>query len=232
MRCAACGATNAASADWCTQCYAPLETRLPAAGRGTGDAGDAGEEGQAGPAAEGRQPAGTNGSSMEGFRTRDGAVEWECPACGTWTVVEELRCAACGTPVSARWEHPDSRPAGPDPRFSPPWTAALLLSAVVPGAGHIGLRRFGTGLARAVLFAVWVAGGVALWRAGGAVAGAPLVLGAVALWAGSLLDLRALRAGRRELLAGRALLWLVVGVLGASIVGAFVALAGTPGAAT
>lgn len=154
-------------------------------------------------------------------------MEWECPACGQWSAVEALACDACGTTIAARWVRQDADRAAVGERFSEPWAAALALTAVVPGAGHIGLRLYGTGLARAVLYAVWLVGGVALWRAGGVLAGGPLLLGAFALWAGSLADVNALRTGRgRELLAGRSLLWLVVGILLASFLGGFMVAAG------
>lgn len=228
MRCTACGATNADSADWCSQCYASL---------GAPEAPDGASEGaSAAPPAPGAAPAQEQGAaagqpSVEGFRRRDGYVEWQCPSCGLWTPVEALVCSACGTTISARWEQVDPDRAATGRRLSEPWTAALALTAVVPGAGHIGLGRYATGIARAVLYAVWLAGGVALWRAGGFLAGGPLLLGAGALWAGSLADVAALRAGRREVLAGRSLLWLVVGVLVLLLAGVFTSFAGAPAGA-
>lgn len=228
MRCGACGAGNPDGAAWCGQCYAtlpddaasgdqapqaPASTDEPAEGHGRGD--------------------GTlsrmlsEGELAEGFRRADGTVEWECPKCGTWSAVEDLRCRACDTPLSARWMAAPERPT-PDPRFSEPWVVVFLLSAVVPGAGHIGLRRFGTGIARAVLYAVWVLGAGGLLVSGGRAAGfaaAPLAGGALLLWVVSLLDLQALRTGRRELLGGRTLLWVVVAVTGLSILGVFAAVA-------
>lgn len=219
MRCAACGATNADSADWCTQCYAVLAPPVPPPERVT----------SAAPAAEpSGEGDGAGHPAAEGFRRRGATIEWQCPACQQWSSVESLQCTACATPLAARWRLPDERPAGLERRFDEPWTAALALSAVVPGAGHIGLGRFGSGLARAVLFAVWLVGGVALWRTGGGLAGGPMLVGAALLWAGSIADLRALKAGRGELLGGRALLWLVVGVLGLSILGMFAVAARAP----
>lgn len=210
IRCDACGATNGETADWCGQCYAPLGTAAgqapapePASAEGVGAGGAA---------------VGQVGEPAEGFRRRGGTVEWECPACGEWSTMETLACRVCETPLSARWlraEPDDTMPA--TGRLDEPWTLAFALSAVVPGAGHIGLRHYGSGLARAVLFAVWLMGGVALLIAGGALAGAPLLLGAGVLWAGSLLDVAALRAGRREVLGGRSLLWVVVAVVLLSI---------------
>lgn len=229
MRCPSCGAQNPDSASWCSQCYATL----PGAG-GTTPAQQAGEAGTGG--GEPAPPAGAGADDAtssrladdelaDGFRRAGGTVEWECPKCWTWSAVEDLRCRACDTPLSARWMTAPDRPAV-DPRFSEPWVVAFLLSAVVPGAGHIGLRRFGTGIARAVLYAVWLLGATGLLVSGGRAAGfaaAPLFGGALLLWAGSMYDLQALRTSRPELLAGRTLLWVVVAVTGLSISGVFAA---------
>lgn len=209
IRCDACGATNGDTADWCGQCYAPLRTA----------AEQAPAPAAAEPLSADRDDAeGLLEPSLEGFRRRGGTVEWACPACGEWSTMETLACEVCATPLSARWlakDPDDSMPA--TGRLDEPWTLALALSAVVPGAGHIGLRHYGSGLARAVLFAVWLMGGIALLVSGGAVAGGPLLLGAGVLWGGSLADIAALRAGRREILGGRSLMWLVVAVLLLSI---------------
>ncbi|HVL99082.1 MAG TPA: hypothetical protein VM324_07305 [Egibacteraceae bacterium] len=233
MRCPACGATNAESADWCSQCYAalvaPTAPDVPE-GAVAPPAVDAARQGDGGghPAPTGKGDGGGH-PAAEGFRRRGAIIEWECPACRRWTSVESLQCGACATPLSARWQLADDRPPGLERRFAEPWTAAFALSAVVPGAGHIGLGRYSSGFARAVLFAVWTAGGVVLWRTGGGLAGGPMLAGAGLLWAGSLVDLRALKHRRRELLGGRTLLWLVVAVLALSILGLFTAAAGAPG---
>lgn len=214
MRCGACGASNPETARWCGQCLAPIVTPSPEPG-----------EPDARPTAGDEPPARTPGASSEGFRRAGDTLEWACPACGEWTPIEVLECRVCATPLSARWLRAE-RPQPADTRFGEPWAVAFLLSVVVPGAGHIGLRRYGTGVGRAVLYAVWLAGGVGLLAAGGrqaAMAAAPLLAGALLLWGASLADLQALRAGRRELLAGRVLLWLVVAVIGLSVVGIFAA---------
>jgi hypothetical protein len=49
----------------------------------------------------------------------------------------------------------------------------------------------------------------------------PLLLGAVALWAASLVDLTRAQRGESELLGGRGLLWLVVAVIVGSVIGLF-----------
>lgn len=211
MQCTACGASNPPGADWCNQCFAPAGGRVVAGQDPTGDtAPDSEVDGRSGPAPPG---AGSDGA----FRRRDGTVEWACPRCGTYTSVEEPVCQACGTPMTERFagsEQPEHQPQQ--------WTTALWLSVVAPGAGHLLVNRIGGGIARVLLFLVWVAGGWTLLQAdgpGGPVA-APLLLGAAVIWAGSLADLVFLSRGGRELLGGRVLLWLVVGVTGLALLGA------------
>lgn len=201
MRCAECGTTNADTADWCARCFGPLRAAAPV------------HEPQpappAAPAAKAVLPA--------GLRRRDGGLEWECPGCGRWASVASLDCAACNVTITPQGDGGD--PTAAARRLAEPWVAALALSAVVPGAGHIGLGRYGPGLTRALLFAAWVVGGAALWVAGGVLAGGPFVLGAGLLWAGTLADIWALRRGRREVLGRRPLRWLAVGVVLLAAVG-------------
>jgi hypothetical protein len=206
MRCPACGATNPDAAQWCGQCYASFEPAQP----------DVLDDVEAPPAPQARDP---EAEPRAGFRRRGDAVEWQCPRCDTFTSIDELACAACGTTLAARYEQETPEP----PRN---WSAALALSVAVPGAGHVSIGRYGSGAARLVLFAVWLVGGLLLTLSGGAralPAAAPLYLGALVVWAGSLVDLVQLERGDRELLAGRTLLWLVVGVIVLSMIGMFAA---------
>lgn len=206
MRCLECGTTNADTADWCARCYGSLGAPVPV------------HEPQpppsAAPAAKPVLPA--------GLRRRDGGLEWECPGCGRWTSVESLDCAACHVTITPQGDGGD--PAAVARRLTEPWVAALALSAVIPGAGHIGLGRYGEGLTRALLFAAWVVGGTALWVGGGVLAGGPFVLGAGLLWGGTLVDIAALRRGRRGVLGRRPLRWLVVGVVLLAVVGVVAAM--------
>ena len=89
----------------------------------------------------------------------------------------------------------------------------MAFSAIAPGAGHIAVGRYGSGWARLVLFLSWLVGALLMSSSGGARAGVPLLLGAAVMWGGSLVDLRRLQEGQEELLVGRRLLWLVLGVL-------------------
>lgn len=213
-RCPACGATNPPNADWCGQCFtslvvaetparpAPAPRAVVTLPTPTGSARDLG---------------GT------GFRQRDGRLEWECVTCGTYQDMDLSVCAVCETPFGARMA--DSLSAhSPAEHHS-----ARMRSAVLPGLGHLRLGEAGTGIARMVLFVVWVLGGVALAVSGrgGLLAAVPLLLGAGVVHALSMLDLSRLRAGEPPLLAGRTLLVLVVvvtlGTLGALLVAAITA---------
>lgn len=205
MRCPACGATNPDGAAWCGQCYASLP---PPAATAAADLG---------------RPADKPSGAVEGFRRRGEQVEWACSTCGAFTSLEQSHCGVCGSAFAQRF-------AADEPAEPPNWPAAVALSAVAPGAGHLALRRYATGLGRLLLFAVWLLGGLALLGAGGPVplVAGPLFVGAAVLWAGSLVDVLRLRRGEPELLAGRPLLWLVVGVIVGSLLGALVAVASVP----
>lgn len=200
-RCPACDALNPESAAWCNQCYARLDEpgSLPS------------------PAPASAQPsASSSAGQSEAFRRVDGHFEWACARCQTYNSIEADACHACGSPMMARFV--DEEQASPEKH-----ARAQRVTLLLPGAGHYVLGHQGSGVARAVLFVVWALGGLALLVTGNraALAAAPLLLGAVALYAASVFDVRNLEAGRAELLAGRALLWLVVGVTALLLLGAF-----------
>lgn len=150
-------------------------------------------------------------SRESGFRRVGDELQWACPQCGQFNAIEDTTCVVCGTSFVERFRADE---APPQPRN---WNQALAMSAIAPGAGHLAVERYGSGLARLVLFLTWVAGAILLGGGGGGGslrAVAPLLIGAFVLWAGSLVDLQRLRDGQDELLVGRRLLWLVLGVLG------------------
>ena len=214
-RCPACRATNPDQAAWCNQCYARLEEPPAAVPPPTAAPPPATAPPPAAPG--GRPvdgPAGDRDASLGLRRTATG-LEWVCPACETPNALERERCEACATPFGAQLAAPAA--------VAPPrdWRRARLLSALAPGAGHLAVGAYGSGIARLALFCMWLASGVLLAGAGPAlfIAG-PLLLAAGVLWAGSLLDMGRLQRGERELLDGRGLLWLVVGALGATMLGA------------
>jgi hypothetical protein len=218
MRCPTCGATNRPDAGWCTQCYTRFGTAAderpdseeptPSGERPAAD--HAGTAGAAPPADESR--------SGRGVRERDGEVEWRCSSCGGWTPFGSAACATCGAPPQGLLPD-EGRRADPVRRDRP----VVAASALLPGLGHMLAGRVAAGVARAILALLWLVGGVTiLVGATGAVARLPgvvLLLGAAALWAGTLVDAAELaRGGTQELLSPRALLWLVVGVTGLLLV--------------
>jgi hypothetical protein len=224
VRCAACGARNSASADWCTQCYVRLgpdatdrptsrEDRVPSAA--------------AAAPIEAREPTPTGGppaaARARDVRDRAGTVEWRCRRCDTWSPLLAPACVTCG---SARQGFGETDPERHGREVDP--ALATGLSVVFPGAGHLVVGRPGTGIARLVLWLLWLLGGVATVRGAGslvlALPGLVLLVGAVVLWGATLADVRSLVAGDdREVLGARGLLWLVGGVVVALVVGVLAA---------
>ena len=233
VRCPTCGARNADGAPWCTQCYASLSSPTPGPAGATVTepvAGDGDPQPQPGhlrgaPATTGDPGSGGTGaapgraaSDRPVREAEDGSIEWRCGTCETWTPLEAPACVACGT-TRAGFGETDT-----GPREIPEPTETLLLSALVPGLGHIRAGLVGTGVARAVVAVVWLAGGIGLLvsalRAGSTPwAAMPLLLGALVVWVLTFLDTRTLvTGGRTDRLGGRSLLWLIAGVTGALIV--------------
>lgn len=221
IACPTCGASNPEAAAWCSQCYArlgqpqePDSTASPSLSplppsqepRSQEPQSQAPPEGSAG-----RAPA----EVRDGFRHTDGRLEWACVQCGTYNAIEADACTACGTPMLARYAEPERAPED--------YARAYRASALLPGAGHYRLGQQGPGLARAVLFVVWILGALVLLLGAerGGFAAAPLLLGALIVYVGTLVDIGKLEAGREELLAGRAMLWLVIGITVLLLVGAF-----------
>lgn len=200
--CRSCGARNAASAWWCTQCYTPLdESRVadrperdpapPAGGRqaAAGDTDAAADPGDTGgdPA---RHDADTDGRDI---RERDGEVEWRCGLCGSWQPLGRSHCATCGTERTGFGYHP--RPQ----RRSAPSVTALAAGVVLPGLGHLLLGAVGAGIARLVLWVVWLGGGIwLLLEPASRNVGGVLVAGAVALWGASLVGVARLASGEPD----------------------------------
>jgi ribosomal protein L40E len=218
VTCPHCGASNAPSATWCTQCYASLQ-EPPAADPGPGPAPTTPS-----PAAAPGEPPLRDPAPDSGLRRGEDGLEWSCVACETVNPIEVSSCTACGVAFAARFavaEH--SAPVD--------WASARTASLFLPGLGHLRAGR-PAGWARLLLFGVWAVGGILVLIGAGAsgllVAG-PLLLGAVVVHVATQLDLRALERDGRELLDGRALLWLVVGVTVLVIVGAVVGLGSAVG---
>lgn len=222
IRCPHCGATNPDSAPWCGQCYtsfaAPTPPMAPAPPVDERPAPDP-------------EPATATATTVResgGFRRADDdQLEWECVNCGTYNPLELTACTVCGTSFGARFAGEAEARAPAD------YGRARRSSTFLPGLGHVQLGQVGSGLARMLLFVIWAAGGIALALSGsrGIIAALPLLGGATTVHVASLLDLDRLRTGRPEFLAGRTLLWLVVGVtLGTLVLVLVAALLGRSGA--
>ena len=91
MTCPACGARNADSAAWCSQCLRPL-------GDATPDRAPRAAPAPSAPAA----PAAGATPTDRAFRTVDGEVEWRCPDCQAWNVFLVPVCARCGHRLGGR----------------------------------------------------------------------------------------------------------------------------------
>lgn len=224
MRCPDCGARNVDGATWCTQCYHRFDAApaAPAAPAGIVPAPDVPPPADpAGPRAGTNLDAGL--STARDVRDRDGVIEWRCSRCDGWAPLEAATCPSCGSERTG---------FGPVTRTHRPTTGAPVLAAslALPGLGHLLAGRTGSGVARLGLTLLWLGGGLAILLGGttgiARLPGLALLLGVAALWAGTVADARQLEAGRgRELLDGRALLWLVVAVTVGLIVALFIATA-------
>jgi hypothetical protein len=223
MRCDACGARNPASASWCSQCFGPLggggtspptvggpPTLAPGPPTGTTPEGPAPSRPPPVP-----PPAASDRDARErDVRERDGEVEWRCAVCEGWSPLEVPACRRCGAPRTGFGVDAPGPPAGEE------LGRLVLLTALLPGLGHLRAGRVGTGVARAVVTVAWLLGAVALGlgalrTSSAPVAAVPLLLGAAVVWVASLRDVRRLGSGEgRELLDARGLLWLVAAVTG------------------
>ncbi len=212
MRCPACAARNSDRAEWCTQCFERLG--VPAGGP---------VEVVGAPAADppGSQPRPDPqlDATIRDVRTVDGEVEWRCGRCGAWSRLERSTCAVCDGPRVGFGEAGRRQPAT--------WaTSGVVVAAnvLLPGAGHVLSARVGTGVARAVLFLTWLVGGLGTLRAAGpdgpgALPAFPLLLGALLVWVGTVVDvLPSAEARTRELLRPRVLALLTVAVVVVTVV--------------
>jgi hypothetical protein len=151
-------------------------------------------------------------------------VAWTCTVCDSANALERRTCSACGAPFAASLRGPTPARPPRDPGI------AALLSLLLPGAGHGYLGMWGQAVARAVtsLWVVSVVLATALEQ--GLASPTPLLFGTAsfALWAVGSHD--AYRDARGEhdavLLAGRALLNVVLGLILLSLVTLFVTALG------
>jgi ribosomal protein L40E len=205
-RCARCGGLLAPDAEWCGQCFAPVE-RAPAALPEPPAA-------EAVAAAEARDPipppvepmavATPGGGGLEIAR---GTGSWDCAVCGERNPIEASRCSVCQTPFARLFERPEERT-----RIEP--KTAALWSLAFAGLGHwrAGLRA--EGVARMIVFA-WTLGTVLVFLVSGSGGGfgsaaslfALYALSAAGIYALSAIDAYRSAAGMPALVPSRVLLW-------------------------
>jgi hypothetical protein len=221
VRCPSCGARNAGSADWCTQCYTPL-----GAGPDPHGTAAAAPETAPAPAAAERPPvaAGATRTAADAaptaadprFRQGPDGVDWRCEVCDTWNPLDQDTCASCGQPfhrtIAPEDEAPSAREVDP--------TVAVAASLVLPGAGHVLLGRTAQGVLRGGLYVLWLGGGLLLVRAAagsgqGVLPAMPLLLGAFVVLVASVAEVQQTASGHElTVLRPRATLWLIVAVVG------------------
>lgn len=214
MRCPACGARNAGSADWCSLCYAPLRTEPPVAPPPEAPAPDTPTTGA---------PTGT--TSRDGrFRRTEEGLDWRCAACETWNPIERQTCVSCSAPFTRAFA-PEEAQTPPD--VSEP--VAVGTSLLLPGVGHVLLGRSAAGALRIILYVTWLIGGLVLLRAAAGsgqpvLPAVPLLVGALVVLVASVVETqRTVTGDETVLLTPRVTLWLVVAVLGALMLSFFAA---------
>jgi ribosomal protein L40E len=209
-RCPACGALASPDAEWCGQCFSPLEragARIEAGGPAT-----AAPTGPAGPKAI----RGTSGGAIE---VDGGTLAWTCPVCETRNSIDANACSACGTPFGRLLAEPRAASE------IEPQTAAVW-SMLWPGLGHWKLGRRTDAVGRFVMFAWSFTALVILlvsrFGRGGLGPTLPLFalfLGAsVLIYVVSAMDAYRLAAGNEPLMSSRTLLWTSAGLVFLSVV--------------
>lgn len=208
-RCPTCGALASADAEWCGQCFSPLERAgsrteadSPAASAPTGTAG----------------PMAIRGASGGAIEVEGGTLAWTCPVCETRNPIEANECSTCGTPFGRLLAEPKAAPE------VEPQTAAVW-SMLWPGLGHWKLGRRTDAVARFAMFA-WAFGAllilvVSRFGKGGLGPTFPLFvlfLGAsLMIYVVSALDAYRLAAGDAPVMSSRALLWTSAGLVFLSV---------------
>jgi hypothetical protein len=204
QRCPDCGALASPDAEWCGQCFRSLVEPEPE------------------PEPQPTEPdpslaaAGIAGATAAppGGRARR-APTWPCPTCGAENALELDACAVCGTTFASLMRR-DEAPPEVDPRD------AVRASLLFPGLGHRKVGRGLDGLARGALFTVLAAMALTVLlsgvRTGGALAMFAVFFGAALLvYAGSAWEAYRLAEGGRPFVSSRALMWVTVAVIMASV---------------
>ncbi|MGH2795613.1 MAG: double zinc ribbon domain-containing protein [Actinomycetota bacterium] len=208
LRCPRCGAGNPLDAEWCGQCL----TRFDAPAGSSAAA-------KVGPPVELPEIARSNGHPT-----------WTCPACETPNPIEAESCSRCGSSFNSFLARNQERPA---PAVQP--GRAVVLSAILPGLGHLTLGHAGLAAARALLY-VWTLGLSLLLlirppASGGAVVrlvAVVFLIAAAGVWILSMMEtMRLVEGDPRPVIPAKALTWvaaglsvlLVVGLLGSALSG-------------
>ena len=208
-RCPTCGALASEDAEWCGQCFSPLEragSRTEAASPAT-----SAPPGTAGPKA-------IRGASGGAIEVEGGTLAWTCPVCENRNPIEANECSVCSTPFGRLLAEPKAAPE------VEPQTAAVW-SMLWPGLGHWKLGRRTDAVARFAMFA-WPFGAllilvVSRFGKGGLGPTFPLFvlfLGAsLMIYVVSAMDAYRLAAGDAPVMSSRALLWTSAGLVFLSV---------------
>lgn len=211
LRCPNCGGLVGADADWCGQCYAPLDRSRTSTGQPGAPPPEAGRTQRAEqvhPPGAGPPPPGAGP-----VRRTEGGLVWACPRCELENPIETRVCSRCGARFESLFREPDAAPTiDPD--------RAAWLSLLFPGAGHMAAGRTADGIGRAVIFAWTALTAVAiLIMRGGFRAGRllPLLLLYLAAAAGvygvTVVDARRAAGGEAPVLSSRVMLYGVTGLI-------------------
>lgn len=254
-RCVSCGAQNPVTAEWCTLCLTRFDGSLPPSSPppvaeaeitdelsalGRADALQEPEEPQTAepekPEPETLPPAPLLTppppvSNVPVRFLRDGErVRWVCPTCATLNDVERSACRICGTMMARLFAPPQQKKVS----GRRPATATLVLSAVLPGLGHVAEGEGAAGAARAVLYLWTLAIGLLLVLRPPA-KGRPVVravgivftVAAGVVWLIAIVEsLRLMKGDRRPLVPPKTMTWVTAGLTLALFAGIAASLLG------
>lgn len=201
--CRNCGALLSPDVAWCGLCLTPIAEPEPepepepATPPEPATSGDVAARSPSTPADDGRP--------SEAF--------WACPVCGEENAMDLNLCPICGTSFARLFEE-----GSEGSRVS---SEVAARSGLIPGLGHLRAGKAGDGVARMFVFglslvflAIFFTADAGRWSL--LVTGLYIVF-CFALIAESYVDAGRAAAGERELISGRNLLWVAVGLLAVSV---------------
>lgn len=206
MRCPNCGGLNSESAKWCGQCLASFDASRSSPSR----------EIAVGPDHVESLPA------VDDQEVRPG---WTCPACHATNPISLDVCTDCGTGIFDAIR--STSLAAPGVKGSPELALAL---SILPGVGHLYLKRVGEGVLRLLLGVWWLGTAVAI-PSGSGVLTLLRILFLIAVAALALVSMletyrQASEPRAEPILAGRPLLFWTLGMIGVLTVGLMLAAMG------